>query len=555
LSVVSESDGVVKKVEKDKIVVQNKDGIDFEHDLYNNFYTNQKAVLNHYPLVKVGDKVAGGDILADSNSTKNGVWAPGVNLRVAYMPYKGKNYEDGLVISESASKKLTSEHLHKHESIVGENDITDKRRYASFFPGMFTAEQLEKIDDNGIAKQGTVVNYGDPVIIKAKKKNIRPEDIVLGKVSGKFDKPFSDDSEVWKYKFPGEVVRSVDGKTKVVRIRTNEQAVVGDKMSGRHGNKGIIVDILPDNEMPSDNEGNPVDIVLNPQGVIGRINPSQVLETTLGKVAKHRGKPFLVENFHSGNVNHEYVLNQLKEYGLEEKEELFDGSGGKSLGKIMTGYQTMLKLDHPVRKKFGARGVGPSYTGDMQPGRGDGGGQSIGSMELYGLLAHGAKENLFEMSTVKADRNDDFWYKLQSGQPYTMPRKVPFVTQKLFDYMKVLGTDLKRQGQHVVAQPMLPGEIRKMSNGEVKNGRILKSKDSLDIAESGGLFDPRIFGGQGIDGKKWGHVNLAKKMPNPLFEDAIKGVLGLTEPQFSGLLSGEQYLDEDGVVKKFDVQE
>lgn len=539
----------VTRVTKDSIYATTAKGEKVQFPLYNNFYTNQKSVLDHQPIVEAGQAVKKGDLIAESNNTKDGVWAPGSNMHIAYMPYKGKNYEDGVVISETAAKKLTSLHVHKHDFIPQDDDVLDKKKFMSHFPTLFTEKQLEKVDDKGMAKEGTILEYGDPIMLRAKKKIIRPEDIVLGRVSKKFDKPFSESSETWKYKFPGKVVRSRDGKTRVVRIKTEEPAVIGDKISGRHGNKGIIVDIVPDEEMPQTKEGKVVDMVLNPQGVIGRINPSQLLENALGKVAKKRGKAFKVENFHEGNSNHEYVQKQMKEYGVEEKDELIDGKTGKSYGKINNGYQTIMKLDHPVRKKFSARGVGPSYTSEMQPGRGEGGGQSIGNMEVYALLSHGAKENLREMSTIKSDRNDDFWHKLQSGQPYSMPAKTPFVTQKLFDYMKVLGVDLQRKGQYLNPVPMTSEQIKHLSSGEVKNGRILKAKDEKTIAEKDGIFDPAIFGGEGIDGRRWGHVQLNKKLPNPLFEDAIKGVLGLTSPQYDGLISGSHYLDKSGNVK------
>ena len=541
-SVIAPTSGIIKKIDKEAIYLKDSKGTT-KIPIYKDFYLNQKSYLSHTLKVKEGDRVNKGQLLADSSSTKDGTWAPGVNLRVAYTPYKGKNFEDGVVISESAAKKMTSKHMHKFESFKSEDSTSNKKKFQARFPTAFSKEQLDKLDDDGMLKPGQMVNYGDPIILNMKKRQMKPEDIVLGRVSKKFENPFQDSTETWKYKFPGKVVRTHDGKTKVVRIKTREAMVKGDKIAGRHGNKGIITEILPDAEMPRDKEGNPVDIVLNPQGVIGRINPSQLLETSAGKVAKKIGKPITIDNYASHD-NGKWVRDLMKKHNIKEKDELFDPQTGESMGEINTGYQMIMKLDHPVRKKFAARGVGSTYTSEMAPGRGEGGGQSIGTMEVNSLLSHGAKENLREMSTIKSDKNDDFWYKFQSGQPFSLPKKMPFVTQKLFDHLKVLGVDHKIQGKNIQLTPMTDKEVEAMSSGAVTNGRILRTKEMGVMAEKGGLFDPAIFGRSGIDGTRWGHVNLQKRIPNPIFEDAIKGVTGLTTPQFDGLLKGTHFIDK-----------
>jgi len=552
-SVSALRDGEVKQVYEDEIVIKTEKGLD-RYPLYKDFYLNEKAYLQHDPKVKVGDKIKKNQLLADSHTTKEGVWAPGINLNVAYMPYRGKNFEDGVVISESGAKKMTSFHSHKFEVPFDEESSSKKKKFLSHFPAIFNKKQLEKIGEDGLPKMGQKLEYGDPIILNMKKRRIRPEDVVLGLVSKKFEIPFSDKTETWKYEFPGEVVRTFDNKgNKMVRIKTEEGMVVGDKISGRHGNKGIITDILPDHEMPQDRDGKPVELLLSPQGVVGRINPSQLLETSLGKVAKKAGKSIKVKNYNSKIDNDDFVLNQLKKHGLSEKEELFDPKNkNKSMGKINTGYQMILKLDHPVRKKLVARGIGPNYTSDMAPGSGlKGGGRSIGQMELYALLAHGSKENLREISTVKSDRNDDFWYRFQTGQPYNIPRKTPFITQKLFDYMKVLGVDHKIQGKNIQLSPISDADTLHNSGGKVNNARLLRSKETGVVVEKQGLFDPKIFGRSGIDGTKWGHIELEKSIPNPLFEDAIKGLTGLTGPQFDRIMKGEDKVrrSDGGIIK------
>lgn len=549
-AIEAEGSGTVENITNNEITVKYDDGSKKTYKIYHNFHLNQKSYLNHEVKVKKGDKIRKGQILADSNNTKDGRLAFGVNLRTAYMPWKGLNFEDGTIVSESASKKLTSMHMHTVEIQPGPNDFVSKNKFKALFPTLYTAEQLNKIGDNGIVKEGETLNYGDPIILYAKKRTIKPEDIVLGSISKKFDSPYSEASETWHYNFPGTVVRITDAKQKRVRITTEEPLQVGDKISGRHGNKGIITQILPDGEMPRDKEGESVDIILNPQGVIGRINPSQLLENALAKVGKKQGKNLSISNFDHRNNNWAYVLKKMKEAGIKETDELMDPSTGESLGEINTGYQYILKLDQPVRKKIAGRGVGPNYTSDFQPAKGEEGGQSIGSMEIYSLLAHGAKNILRETGSIKADKNDDFWYKFQSGQPYSLPTKPSFITNKLLDHIKVLGVDLEKRGQHLHPIPFTSKEVLASSSGAVGNSRMLKSKGDGIEPEKEGLFDPKVFGGQGIDGKHWGHIHLEKPIVNPLFEDSVKSLMGLTQGKFDSIVSGDMYLSKAGGFKE-----
>jgi len=217
-SVSALRDGEVKQVYEDEIVIKTEKGLD-RYPLYKDFYLNEKAYLQHDPKVKVGDKIKKNQLLADSHTTKEGVWAPGINLNVAYMPYRGKNFEDGVVISESGAKKMTSFHSHKFEVPFDEESSSKKKKFLSHFPAIFNKKQLEKIGEDGLPKMGQKLEYGDPIILNMKKRRIRPEDVVLGLVSKKFEIPFSDKTETWKYEFPGEVVRTFDNKAnKMVRI-------------------------------------------------------------------------------------------------------------------------------------------------------------------------------------------------------------------------------------------------------------------------------------------------------------------------------------------------
>lgn len=547
MAIFSPGDGVVEKITPSHIII--KVGTEIKKiPYYSNFTLNQGSFLNHDILVKAGDRVKKDQLLADLNNTKDGIMATGKNLHVGYMPFKGYNYEDGVVISETASKKLTSLHMHRFEDTLSSDDFSDKKRFIAFFPTSFTPKQLENIGEDGVVRNGTILNYGDPIILIGKRKSVKTEDLTLGSVSKKLERPFTDRSHVWEYNFPGQVIRAISGKNPRVNVKSEEKANVGDKVSGRHGNKGIISLILPDEEMPATKDGRPLEIILNPQGVVGRINPSQILETLVGKAAEKRGKPIKIQNFHPQNQNHKYVENILKKYNLKEVEEVVDQKSGQSYGEITTGFQNILKLDHPVRKKITARSVGPSYSQENQPTKGEEGAQSIGSLEIYALLSHGAKENLREISTIKSDKNDDFWNKFQAGLPYSLPNQTPFVTKKMLDYMKVLGFEMQRNGRDLKPVIFSGDDVKKFSSGEIVNGRLLRSKEDSFATESGGLFDPKIFGGNGLDGTKWGHIKLKEKIPNPLFEEAILAVGGITKPEFEGLMLGSKKLLSSGKV-------
>jgi len=533
--------GEVAKVSPEAIHVKGKDGKVEKVGLYDRYPLNSHVYMQSYPTVAKGDKVRAGQLIADSTYTRDGTLALGRNLNTAYLPARGLNYEDGQVISESAAEKLTSLHKIEYSLRIDDQVVLNLKKFRAYYPDAVDVQAASKLDGDGVIKVGEKVKYGDIVIAALRQEAPSHEAEMLRKLHKGFVKPYRDASQKWKDEDEGVVVDVVKRPNNVtVYIHTEEKAKVGDKLSNRHGGKGTITKILPDSEMPTDVNGQPIDILLNPIGIPSRINVGQVLETAAGKIADKTGKPFVVDNF-SGEDYLGKIKQQLKENGLSDVEPVFDPILNKKLPPVMLGKQYFLKLDHPTRKKYSARSRG-AYTADMTPSRGGGeGGQSIGKMEYAALLSHGSKHNLREMATIKSGNNDEFWRALQAGQPLPAPT-VTFATEKLESMIKGSGVDIAKDGNMLQLAPMTDKQIKEMSNGEVKDALALRGKDLKP--ERGGIFDPVATGG--IGGAKWTHANLAEPMPNPVFEAAIRELLDITAAQFREYTDGRRWVDGDG---------
>jgi DNA-directed RNA polymerase subunit beta' len=547
----SRHDGVVEKVTDEGIIFKDLDGKRHEVQLYHDFPLNDpKGILTSLPLVKAGDHIKKGQVIGDSNFTRNGVLSLGTNLRVAYMPFQGYNFEDGVVVSESAAKKLTSQHMARERVDVDDNTILNKKTYLAHTAGT-KKDQAEKLDDQAVVKEGTVVNKDDILIGVLKKENITPDKQVLGLISKKLISPIRPREKRWESDNPGIVTKVVKhDKDVTVFVKVNAQADVGDKIVGRHGNKGIITAILPDHEMPKDKNERHVEVLLNPAGVPGRINLGQVLETAAAKIAEKDGKPYVVVNFDPKIKDYtRHVQKELAERGIHETEELFDAKSGRSFGQILTGPQYILKLHHMASKGLHARSGGPGYSYDsnMQPkGGGHASGQTMDALGLYAMLAHNARENIREMQSYKADMNDEFWTMLQAGDSPPTP-KVPFVYNKLESYLKGMGIDVKKTGNDLILQPLTDKKVLEMAPGELRDpARTLRAKDAKP--EAGGIFDPVLTGTQwpgGTLGHKWTHIKLPERIPNPIFEKPITALLGLTDKDYDEVMEGRQAIGSE----------
>lgn len=554
--------GHVERVERDRIIVQAPDGKKHEVQLYDHYPLNDpKAVLHSTPTVKVGDKVKAGQHVADTNFTKNGVLSLGTNVRVAYMPYKGYNFDDGIVISESAAKRMSSVHLAKPSLMTNEKMSFDPKKFRVLHPGTYKTDQLDKIGTDGVVRVGQRVRPGDPLVLATSPFQIHDR-VGLGAIRKSSLGVHTDKSLKWDSDFEGEVVAvHRKGDQVQVHVKTIEPMQVGDKMAGRYGNKGIVTKIVADHDMPRTKEGHPVEVLLNPMGVPSRINVGQIYETVAGKIAQKTGQPYVIKNFEPGKDQLAAIKQEAKQHGVSDTEELFDPATGTSLGHVLVGPQYMTKQVHQVEKKGAVRGGmtipgsrPEHYDQNLVPtGGGHAGGQSIGSLGLYALLAHGAKANIREMQTWKSEGPDpqtnegkkwksqhgEVWKAIQTGAPLPTPQPT-FAFQKFTDYLRATGVNVEKKGHNFVLSPMTDRQILTMSAGSVPHpDRKLTYKlneKGEPVPIKGGLFDEKITGGHG--GNRWTHIELAEPVPNPMFEAPIKSLTGLKQKEFDDIMAG-----------------
>lgn len=517
-------DGEVTAVDSAFIHVKDSEGEVHKVDYVTNLPLATKTLLNNNVIVKVGDKVTAGQSLADSNFTKDDELAMGKNLRVAYMPYYGMNHEDGVVISEDAAKKLTSVHSDKVTMHITNVTVIGKDKFSKYFPTTFTADQLKNMDADGVVTEGTILHSGDPIIVAMEDDTSSKRNLVLGMLHRSLIMPHRDVSKVYDLPYPAEVLTVQRTKSLItVLLKIEKPMQVGDKIAGSYGNKGVVTRIVPTDQVPHDMDGNPVDVMLTPVGVIGRINPAQILETALGKVALKTGKRYDVENFAIDNYT-DFVSGELKKHNVKDKEDLVDPGTGKVLKDVFVGVQHMHKLFKTTDTNYAARGVdGPHDADDSPTGSGDSGPKALGGMEVNALLAHNSRNILKESTMLRGSKNTDFWRAFQSGYSPNFPTEKKTFT-RFSGILRQAGIKLEKDGDQLSMGPLTDNDILEASSGEIADAKMLAAKSLLP--EDGGLFDPRITGG--LQGTKWAHIELVEPMVNPVFEDAVKSLLGLS---------------------------
>ena len=536
--------GVVDEVSENKIVIKDDKGKKHDVKIAKNFWLNDNNYIDAEPIVEEGDKIKKGQRLTETNYTKDGELALGKNLKTGYVAYKGYNHEDATVISESAAEKLTSLHAYQKTCPVNTDEIIDKAKYKSYFPTVFDSKQLNKVGKNGIIKKGQEVEEGDPLVLKLKEVQEDAISKKLENISRLLKSDYRDISMVWDKNKKGKVEEVHQRKDDIlVVIKTEEKARVGDKMVGRYGNKATISTILPDSEMPKDEDGSTLDILLNPDTVPGRMNLGQLLETTASRVAKKDGKKYISKPF-SGNSSKK-IEKELEERGLKDHSTITDDEGNEIDG-VLTGDQYFFKLEHQVDKKMSARGAGAgySYTLDGIPARGDeGSGRSIGLAEMYALLSHGADTNIKEMFTFKGDKQLEMWRAVENGTFIPKP-EIPRSSQKFVEMLRGMGVNLEEKSGSVNMVPFLDKDIEKYSNGEIKDATALRAKDLKE--EDGGLFDLDTTGG--IIGDKWSHIELSEEMPHPTFKKSIVAVTRIRNKDFDAIMKGDKGVIDGDIV-------
>jgi len=537
--------GTVQNITKDFILIKGNDKKEYKVPLYFNFPLGSSSFIEHDVIVKVGDKVKKGQVLADTNFTQKGELALGTHLLTGYIPHK-YTYEDGIVISEEAAKKLTSEHLHKRVIPIKQDDILDISKVLTLYPEAVTSDQRAKLDMNGIIRKGTMVNPGDVLAVYLTRRPIIKEDMWLKNLNQALAKPYEKVIVTWDGEDPGvvtDVVRA--GSDLTIYIRTEEPAKPGDKLTTLHGNKGVITAILPTNEMPKLKDGKPLDILISPLSIPTRQNPSQIMSGLAAKAAQKIKQPIEIKNFDTYD-NIKAVKKLIKKTKVSDKEEVLDPHD-KPLGKVVVQPQYFLKLDHPARKKFSARYQG-EYTIDRTPAKAKGeSAQSLDTLTMFSMMGHGAPNILQEMATYKAERNPELWRKVQLGEPLPPPKE-PFVWEKFVALLKGLGADVKKEGTTMQLIPLTDEHILQQSHGEIKTPNIIRAKDLKEIP--GGLMDPKITGGK--EGGGWAHIRIADPtgLPNPIYQRAILSLTGLKPKEYEGLLSGELEFKDGKIVKR-----
>jgi len=419
---LSGDDGLVVKVSADRIIIKNSDNIQKEYLLKKFIRSNQETCINQIPIVEEGMMVKKGDIIADGPLTSEGYLSLGRNVLVAYMPWEGYNFEDAILISNRLAREdiFTSIHVSEHECEARDTKLGPEEITCDI-PNIGEGN-LANLDERGIVRIGAEVESGDILVGKVTPKgetDLGPEERLLRAIFGEKAREVRDTSLRVPHGEKGKVINvnifsreNIDelppGVNQLVKIFIAQKRKIseGDKISGRHGNKGVIAKILPENDMPFMSDGTPIDIVLNPLGVPSRMNVGQILEIHLGWVAKTLGIRIITPIFNG--ATEEEIEKALVEAGLPKdgKAILFDGRTGRPFDqKVTVGYSYILKLNHLVDDKVHARSTGPYSLVTQQPlgGKAQFGGQRFGEMEVWALEGYGAAYNLQELLTVKSD--------------------------------------------------------------------------------------------------------------------------------------------------------
>ncbi len=491
--VVAHEDGKVVTVGADKVVTESADGIRHKYKLIKFKRSNQGTCINQRPIVSVGDFVKKGDVLADGASTEHGEIALGRNILIGFMPWEGYNYEDAVLISEKLVKEdtYTSIHIEEHETEARDTKL-GKEEITRDIPNV-GEDALSDLDERGIIRIGAEVRSGDILVGKVTPKGeqeLTAEERLLRAIFGEKAREVRDTSLKVPHGEGGVIVdvkvftrenkdELSPGVNELVRvyIAQKRKISVGDKMAGRHGNKGVISRILPEEDMPFLPDGTSLQIVLNPLGVPSRMNIGQVLELHLGMAAKALGWHIATPVF--DGANEEDIKKLLVQAGQDPdgKTVLYDGRTGNPFeNRVSVGYMYFLKLHHLVDDKIHARSTGPYSLVTQQPlgGKAQFGGQRFGEMEVWALEAYGAANMLQEILTVKSD---DVVGRVKTYEAIVKGENVP--EPGVPESFKVLIKELQSLGLDV--------KVLNDTHQEIQIGELVDEDDrpSLDLNIAG----------------------------------------------------------------------
>ncbi|TCZ67534.1 DNA-directed RNA polymerase subunit beta [Paenibacillus albiflavus] len=491
--IVSKHDGVIERVSGNEIWVRRQEVVDgrvvngdlVKHKLHKFMRSNQGTCINQRPIVHKGDVIKKGDILADGPSTEHGELALGRNVVVAFMTWEGYNYEDAILLSERLVKEdvYTSIHIEEYESEARDTKLGPEE-ITRDIPNV-GEDALKNLDERGIIRVGAEIGAGDILVGKVTPKGVTEltaEERLLHAIFGEKAREVRDTSLRVPHGTDGIVVdvkvftrengdELPPGVNQLVRVYIAQKRKIseGDKMAGRHGNKGVIARILPEEDMPFMPDGTPVEVVLNPLGVPSRMNIGQVLEVHLGMAAKQLGLHVATPVFDGAS---EYdVFDTMEEAGMQRngKTLLYDGRTGEEFEREVTvGVMYMIKLAHMVDDKIHARSTGPYSLVTQQPlgGKAQFGGQRFGEMEVWALEAYGAAYTLQEILTVKSD---DVVGRVKTYESIVKGENIP--EPGVPESFKVLIKELQSLGMDV-----------KILSGDEKEIEMKESDDEDDAA-------------------------------------------------------------------------
>lgn len=460
--IIAKEEGEVIYLDAKKIIIKGKKEITY--DLVNYLRNNNFSVFHQRPNVNLGDKVKKGDILADCTSTVGGQVSIGQNIFVAFLSWFGSNYEDAIIVSERLVKnsKFTSIYLEEFICIVRDTKLGPEITTRDI-PNVGEIK-LKDLDEDGIVHVGAEIRENDILVGKITPKGeteLTPEERLLRSIFAEKARDVKDTSLRMEHGKRGRIIgvkifsrelgHTLEAgiiKKIVIEVAQIRNISVGDKLSGRHGNKGVISKVMPEEDMPYLADGTPVDIILSPLGVPSRMNLGQILEMHLGMAANSLGYQAIVPPFLG--VKHEEIKEELKKANLPEsgKLKLFDGRTGEAFEQdVAVGYMYMLKLHHMVEDKIHMRSIGPYSLITQQPlgGKAQGGGQRFGEMEVWALEGYGAAYTLREMLTVKSDdimgRSQTFDHIIKN-EPIKAPNS-PASFNVMLNYLRGLALDVK----------------------------------------------------------------------------------------------------------------
>jgi DNA-directed RNA polymerase subunit beta len=498
--ILSEVDGEVTEVDGNHIVVTDKKDVKHTYYLSKFIRSNHSTCVNQTPVVKLGEKVKKGQGLTDGPGIKDGELSLGQNMLVAYMVWDGYNYEDAIIVSERVVQgdNFTSIHI---------EDYTIDVRETKLGPEIITAdipnvseEKLKNLDSEGIVRIGAEVKSGDILVGKITPKGeteLSAEERLLRAIFGEKARDVRDSSLYLEHGEHGRVTgikifstengdKLQPGVIKQVQVRVADQRKiqVGDKMAGRHGNKGVISRVVPAEDMPFLEDGTPVDIILSPLGVISRMNLGQLLETHLGLAANALG--YKVATPVLNGINESQIKEELTKAGFPTSGQvtLYDGRTGEPYDyKVTVGYNYMLKLNHMVEDKIHQRSIGPYSLITQQPlgGKAQFGGQRFGEMEVWALEAYGAAHTLQEILTIKSDDvpgRSKAYEAIIKGEPISKVN-LPESFNVLVRELKGLALDVELLQKNELGEYSVMPDIKKQK--EIDDARSNNGEESQTV--------------------------------------------------------------------------